>query len=73
MESKTYRLLSGVALLCAAVVFLALPKLLDLDAPRLYDPTYGKVLAEGFIPFIFSLIALVSGIAVLISGLGRGR
>jgi hypothetical protein len=68
MESKTCRLLSGVALLCAAVVFLALPKLLDLEAPRLYDPTYGRVLTEGFIPVIFSLMALVSGIAVLISG-----
>ena len=68
MESKVYSLVAGIALLCAAVVFLSLPELLHYDAPRLYDPTYGKVLVEGFIPFIFSLIALISGIAVLISG-----
>ncbi len=58
MESRAYSLVAGVALLCVAVVFLALPEVLDYDA---------------FIPFIFSLVAFVSGIAILISGLGRGR
>jgi hypothetical protein len=53
MENKTYSLVAGIALLCAAVVFLVLPELLDYDA---------------FIPFVFSLIAFVSGIVVLISG-----
>ena len=68
MGNKAYSLIAGIALLCASVVFLALPELLHFDAPRLYDPTYGKVLVEGFIPFVFSLVAFVSGIAVLISG-----
>ena len=53
MENKAYSLVAGVALLCAAVVFLTLPELLDYDA---------------FVPFIFSLVAFVSGVAVLISG-----
>ena len=53
---ETCDLVAGIALLCAAVVLLVLPELLDYDA---------------FIPFLFALTAFVSGMFLLISGRGR--
>ena len=54
MGTRPYSLIAGIALLCAAVVLLALPELLDYDA---------------FIPVVLALVVLLSGIAVLFTGL----
>jgi hypothetical protein len=58
VSSRSYSLFAGIALLCAGVVFFALPQILDYDA---------------FLPFLFALLSFLSGIAVLFMGLGSER
>ena len=55
MGKRTYSLVAGVALLCVAIFFFTVPELLDYDA---------------FIPVILGLLSLMSGIAILLIGLG---
>jgi hypothetical protein len=53
VDRRAYRLLAGFVLLSAAVVFLVLPAVTDLNA---------------FFPVIFSLVAFVAAIGVLLFG-----